>query len=102
MYEMYIHFFNIFFSISKNSTLLFLYSLEHANFEDVRHFMPAYQIRFWMSTYLMFISKHSTGEAMVVYYIYPFLSILVQAEKSKRDLLSLISADRNISIMTHF
>lgn len=35
MYEMYIHFFNIFFSINKNLTVLFLYSLDHANFKDM-------------------------------------------------------------------
>lgn len=99
---MYIHFFNIFFSISKNSTVLFFSSLDHANFKDMRHFMPVHPTGFWVSTCLMFISKHSTGEAMVFYDTYPFLSILVQAEKSKRDLLSLISANRNISITTHF
>lgn len=50
--------------------------------------MPVYIAGFWMSTYLMFIGKHTTGEAMVFYDIYPFLSILVQAEKSKRISLS--------------
>lgn len=74
----------MFFSISKNSAVLFLYSVDHKNLKGVRQFMLLYRTGSWMSASLLFIGEHTTGEAMVFYDIYPFLSVFVQAEKLER------------------